>query len=79
MFKPELRRLAGCGESYSAQALLQAPPHIAPGNAVVVNGVTLTWPNVAAGSQDNYKTKGQTVPVTPVNGATTQAFLEGSS
>ncbi len=37
--------------------------------------MTFTWPNVPPGTADNYKSLGQTVPVTPVSSATTLAFL----
>ena len=35
-----------------------------PGSVVSHNGILFTWPNVAAGQQDNVATTGQTVPVT---------------
>jgi len=70
---PTAGNINGQGQSYSAQALQALG--IAPGSPVVVNGVTFTWPNVASGSPDNYKAVGQTIPVTPVSGATTLAFL----
>ncbi|MBV9712548.1 MAG: PQQ-binding-like beta-propeller repeat protein, partial [Ktedonobacteraceae bacterium] len=63
----------GGGYSYSAQSLQAAG--ITPGGSVTTKGVTFTWPNVASGVADNYQTNGQTIPVTPVSGATTLAFL----
>ena len=59
--------------SYSAQALQQLA--ITPGGTLSFNGVTFTWPNVAAGTANNYVTKGQQLSIAPVNGATTLAFL----
>jgi len=67
----------GGGYSYSAQALQSAG--VTPGQPVVFNTVTFTWPGPAAGSPNNYQTSGQALPVTPVNGATTLAFLGSSS
>ena len=64
------------GNSYSAQALQGVA--ITPGGSVTFNKVIFTWPSVAPGSADNYRASGQTIPVTPVSGATTLAFL-GSS
>ena len=54
--------LDGKGYSYSAQAL--AATGLMPGSVVSHNGILFTWPNVAAGQQDNVATTGQTVPVT---------------
>ena len=65
------------GHSYSAQALRAAG--LTPGATITFNGVDFTWPNVASGSPDNYQASGQTVPVTPVSGATTLAFLGSST
>lgn len=74
---PQAGNFDGSGNSYSAEALQK--DKITPGNPVVVNGVTFTWPNVAAGTPDNWLASGQTVPVTPVSGATTLAFLGSSN
>jgi hypothetical protein len=41
--------------------------------------VTFTWPSPAAGSPNNYQANGQALPVTPVTGATTLAFLGSST
>jgi hypothetical protein len=57
----------GGGNSYSAQAL--SADGINPGGAVTTNGFTFTWPNVAAGTYDNYLASGQTLAVTPVSQA----------
>ena len=65
------------GYSYSAQALQQTG--ITPGATVPFNGVNFTWPNVAPGSLDNYQASGQIIPITPVSGATTLAFLGSST
>jgi predicted alpha-1,2-mannosidase len=51
----------GDGYSYSATALANAG--VSPGSTVSSNGVNFTWPNVAAGSPDNYEANGQTVKV----------------
>ena len=67
----------GAGDSYSAQALQNAG--ITPGNTVTFNGVTFNWPSPAAGSHDDVQASGQVIPVTPVNGATTLAFLGAAS
>src|SRR5262249_12973350 len=65
------------GNSYSAQALQAAG--ITPGQTITFNGVTFTWPNVTVPAPDNVKAKGQVIPITPVPGATTLAFLGSSS
>lgn len=70
---PAAGNINGLGQSFSAQALQAV--NITPGNPLVVNGVTFIWPKVASGMPDNYKAAGQTIPVTPVSGATTLAFL----
>lgn len=67
----------GVGNSYSAQALQNAG--ITPGNTVTFNGVTFYWPSPAAGAYDDVQANGQVIPVTPVNGATTLAFLGAAS
>ncbi|MBM9506681.1 glycoside hydrolase family 3 C-terminal domain-containing protein [Actinacidiphila acididurans] len=51
----------GGGASYSAQALAAAG--LTPGGAFHHDGVTFTWPNVAAGTPDNIVAGGQTVPL----------------
>ncbi len=63
----------GVGFSYSSQALQNAG--IAPGKVVTFNGVSFTWPASAVGTPDNVLAQGQKIPVTPVKGATTLAFL----
>jgi hypothetical protein len=67
----------GVGDSYSAQALQHAD--IMPGNPVTFNGVTFTWPSATPGTSDNVVAHGQVIPITPVNGATTLAFLGAAS
>jgi hypothetical protein len=67
----------GVGSSYSAQALQNAG--IAQGNPVTFNGVTFTWPSAAPGQPDNVLARGQVIPVTVANGATTLAFLGAAS
>jgi hypothetical protein len=73
---PSAANYDGGGASYSAQALQGVA--ITPGGSVTFNKVTFNWPNVATGSADNYRAAGQTIPVNPVSGASTLAFL-GSS
>ena len=53
------------GDSYSAQALAAGTPTpLSPGSSVTIDGTTLTWPDVPAGTPDNVVTAGQTVDVT---------------
>jgi beta-glucosidase len=55
----------GVGDSYSAQALAAGTPTpLTPGSSVTIDGTTLTWPDVPAGTPDNVVTAGQTVDVT---------------
>ncbi len=49
----------GAGYSYSAQGL--AAVGLTPGQPVTTNGVTFTWPNVAAGTPDNVVPSGQQI------------------
>jgi beta-glucosidase len=51
----------GGGASYSAQALADAG--LTPGGTFAHDGVTFTWPDVAAGTADNIVASGQTVPL----------------
>ncbi len=67
----------GAGNSYSAQAL--SADGINPGGAVTTNGFTFTWPNVAAGTYDNYLANGQTLTVNPVSQADHLGFLGSAS
>lgn len=67
----------GGSSSYSAEALQAAG--VTPGSSVTVNGVTFTWPNVPVATNDNYRAKGQTIPVSSVSNATTLAFLGAGS
>ena len=59
------------GYAYSAQALSAAG--VSPGSQVTASGKTFTWPNVTAGSADNYQANGQTVAVSGSSGSI--AFL----
>ena len=59
--------------SYSAEALAAA--HVVPGAAIPVNNAAFIWPNVAAGTPDNWQANGQSISVTPVAGAQTLCFL----
>src|SRR5207245_5621790 len=74
---PTRANFDGMGSSYSAQALQNAG--IAPGKTVTFNGVTFYWPSPASGAHDDVQASGQVIPVTPVNGATTLAFLGAAS
>lgn len=56
---PTPGNLDGKGYSYSAQALAAAD--LTPGAVVSHDGVLFTWPNVAAGQQDNVVAAGQTL------------------
>ncbi|MBA2284574.1 MAG: hypothetical protein H0W02_03735 [Ktedonobacteraceae bacterium] len=73
---PTSANFDGLGNSYSAQALAAATPlHLTPGANVNINGVGLTWPNVAPGLPDNYQAAGQVIPITPVANASVLGFL----
>ena len=63
----------GVGWAYSAQALAAAG--ISPGSRVTASGKTFTWPNVAAGSPDNYQAAGQTVAISGAGTSGSIAFL----
>jgi hypothetical protein len=67
----------GWGDSYSAQALQSVG--VTPGKTIVFNGVTFKWPDAAAGMANNVQAKGEVIPITPVQGATTLAFLGSAS
>ncbi|MGH9068765.1 MAG: fibronectin type III-like domain-contianing protein, partial [Acidimicrobiales bacterium] len=67
----------GGGESFSAQALASGTPTaLTPGAKVTVGGVSLTWPDVAAGQPDNVIAEGQTIEL---SGSGTKLALLGSS
>ena len=61
------------GYAYSAQALAAAG--VSPGSQLTAAGTTFTWPNVAAGSADNYQAGGQTVAISGSGTSGTVAFL----
>ncbi len=65
--------LDGGSSSYSAEALQNQG--LVPGQTFTYNGVDFTWPNTVGGQLDNYQANGQVIPVAPVAGATTLAFL----
>jgi predicted alpha-1,2-mannosidase len=83
--------LDGVGYSFSASALSAAG--ISPGSTVKANGVSFTWPNVAAGQPDNYEANGQTVAASgsgaisflgtstngPSSGAAVVTYTDGST
>ncbi|MBA3826693.1 MAG: glycoside hydrolase family 3 C-terminal domain-containing protein, partial [Ktedonobacterales bacterium] len=68
---PGAGSLDGKGYSYSAQTL--AATGLTPGAVVSHDGVLFTWPNVAAGQQDDVTATGQTV--TMVGTGTVLALL----
>ena len=65
----------GAGNSYSEQALTAAG--LAPGAKVTHDGITFTWPDVAAGQPDNVIALGQTIGVS--GSGTKLGFLGASS
>jgi predicted alpha-1,2-mannosidase len=67
----------GDGYSYSATALADAG--LTPGATVSADGLSFTWPNVAACSNDNILTFGQTLLVNGTAGATTLGLLGAST
>ena len=66
----------GNGNSYSEQALTAVG--LAPGANVPVDGTTVQWPNVAAGTPDSVIANGQTVSLTG-SPADTQLVVLGAS
>ncbi|HZR50307.1 MAG TPA: lectin [Streptosporangiaceae bacterium] len=62
------------GNAYSAQALSAAG--VNPGSQVTSAGSTFTWPNVGAGTPDNYLADGQTIKM---SGSGSIAFLGAST
>jgi beta-glucosidase len=64
----------GGGASFSAQALAAAG--FTPGAAVLHDGTSITWPNVAAGVNDNTVASGQTIPL---SGTGTTLAVYGAS
>ena len=65
--------LDGDGYSFSATALANAG--LTPGATVTADGLSFTWPNVAACSNDNILAFGQTMLVNGTAGATTLGLL----
>jgi hypothetical protein len=64
------------GASYSAQDFTDPNgPGWNPGDTLTYQGINYVWPGATAGQSDNYIASGQTVPVTPVAGATTVGFV----
>ncbi|HEY4020958.1 MAG TPA: NEW3 domain-containing protein, partial [Pseudonocardiaceae bacterium] len=54
--------LDGGGNSFSAQALAAAG--LSPGSSFTSNGLTFTWPNAAAGTNDNVEADGRAFDLT---------------
>jgi hypothetical protein len=67
----------GGGYSYSASALAAA--NLTPWATVTADGLSFTWPNVAACSPDNILADGQTMLVNGTAGATTLGLLGSAS
>ncbi len=67
----------GSGNSYSEQALAAAG--LAPGANVTVDGATLQWPSVPAGTPDSVLAAGQTISVAGSPTATQLVLLGASS
>jgi alpha-L-arabinofuranosidase len=72
----------GVGNSFSAEAL--AAGGISPGATFATGGLTFTWPDVAAGTDDNTMTEGQTIAVSGTGtklgfvGTSTSSLLSGT-
>jgi beta-glucosidase len=67
----------GNGNSYSEQALTAAG--LAPGAAVAVEGTTLQWPNVPAGTPDSVLADSQTISLAGSSGDTQLVVMGASS
>ncbi|MDI5967042.1 lectin [Streptantibioticus silvisoli] len=63
----------GGGWAYSQNALQAAGA--AGGSKLTVDGITYTWPKVAAGQQDNIEMAGQTIPAPSGTSATSLGLL----
>ncbi|GCE18892.1 hypothetical protein [Dictyobacter kobayashii] len=74
---PGAANFDGGHRSYSAQELRNNG--INAGDNTFYNKMVFTWPDITTGSPDNYVAQGQTVNVTPVNGANILGFLGSSS
>jgi beta-glucosidase len=66
----------GHGNSYSEQALTAAG--LAPGATITVDGTSLEWPDVPAGTADSVLAEGQTI-LMPASSATTRLIFIGAS
>lgn len=72
----------GVGNSFSAEAL--AVGGLTPGGTFTSDGLTFTWPDVAAGTDDNTLTQGQVISVSGSGtklgfvGTSTSALLSGT-
>jgi phospholipase C len=65
------------GYSYSATGLASAG--LTPGATVTANGLSFTWPNVAAGTPDNVLAAGQIILLNGTAGQTTLGLLGSDS
>jgi predicted alpha-1,2-mannosidase len=67
------------GDGFSYSANLLAADGITPGGTVTADGLSFTWPNVAACAPDNILAFGQTMLVNGTAGATTLGLLGSST
>jgi hypothetical protein len=67
------------GDGFSYSANLLAADGITPGGTVTADGLSFTWPNVAACTPDNILAFGQTMLVNGTAGATTLGLLGSST
>ena len=65
----------GVHDSYSAQALQSVGLNAGDNAFDPTRTVVFTWPDVQAGTPENYQAAGQIIPVTPAPNATILAFL----
>ena len=70
---PQAANYDNAGNSYSAQALQAGG--IVPGGSITSHNFTFTWPNGAAGTNNNYLAHGQQIAITPVVKADHLALL----
>ena len=67
------------GNGFSYSGLFLREKGVTPGSKVTSDGLSYTWPNGGAGSQDNVNATGQAVSLTPAAGATKLGFLGAST
>jgi YVTN family beta-propeller protein len=74
---PSAANFDGAGYSYSATALANAG--VGPGSTVSAAGFDFTWPDVPAGTADNWQAAGQVVPVSIPAGSSSLGVLGAAS